>query len=199
MTDHRRFLELAATSVDFPLSPSEQRELDRHLAGCGSCRAELTRVHEDALALASFGASDAPAGLRREIALRARRGPRRSSRTTVLLLAAAFLVILAASQTAAVGGFLRQLLPNNPSEASFPAFPEITEPPSPPTTAASPSAPASSESPGRSESAPSSGSPPTPVEPESGARRARRVRVRSPLRAARRLGADLPAGHSRPD
>jgi hypothetical protein len=85
----------------------------------------------------------------------------------VILLAAAFLVILAASQTAAVGGFLRQLLPNNPSQAAFPDFPEITEPPSPPTTAASPSGPANSESPGRSDSTPSSVSPASRQSPSS--------------------------------
>ena len=40
MIDHDRYLELAATSVDFPLSADEERELADHLAGCRSCSLE---------------------------------------------------------------------------------------------------------------------------------------------------------------
>jgi len=37
MTDHRRFIDLAATSIDFDLTPAERAELDAHLAACADC------------------------------------------------------------------------------------------------------------------------------------------------------------------
>ena len=39
MIDCDRALELISESLDGPLSPEDQKELDEHLAGCGACRA----------------------------------------------------------------------------------------------------------------------------------------------------------------
>ena len=71
MTIHDGFLELAATAIDFELEPEERAELDRHLAGCDSCRETTEAYREDAATIAS-----AP-------------GPRLESGRSVAILAAA--------------------------------------------------------------------------------------------------------------
>lgn len=52
MTIHAGFLELAATAIDFDLEPEERAELDRHLAGCDSCRRMAEAYREDAATIA---------------------------------------------------------------------------------------------------------------------------------------------------
>jgi Putative zinc-finger len=52
MTDHDDTLELAATAIDFELEPEERAELDRHLAGCDSCRRTAEAYREDAATIA---------------------------------------------------------------------------------------------------------------------------------------------------
>ena len=48
MNVHERTLVLAATTVDFEISPDERDELDRHLAGCAGCRADSAGIRVDA-------------------------------------------------------------------------------------------------------------------------------------------------------
>jgi hypothetical protein len=46
MNSHERALELISARMDAPLTPSEHRELQAHLAACSSCRVFVTQVDE---------------------------------------------------------------------------------------------------------------------------------------------------------
>ena len=54
MKPHQPFLELAAMAIDFPLSASERRHLDEHLAGCQDCVRSASALRADASAIGSL-------------------------------------------------------------------------------------------------------------------------------------------------
>ena len=56
MIDCDRALELISESLDGPLSPEDQKELDEHLAGCGACRALLSDFRQMHTALGDLNA-----------------------------------------------------------------------------------------------------------------------------------------------
>lgn len=56
MKPHQTFLELAAMEIDYPLSTSERRHLDEHLAGCGDCVRSASALRADAVAIGSLPA-----------------------------------------------------------------------------------------------------------------------------------------------
>jgi hypothetical protein len=53
MSIHDGFLEMAAAAIDFDLDEYDRAELDRHLAGCGACRATAAAYHQDAAAISA--------------------------------------------------------------------------------------------------------------------------------------------------
>ncbi|HTK43891.1 MAG TPA: hypothetical protein VL749_00870, partial [Patescibacteria group bacterium] len=53
MPDHERFLELAAASIDFQLTPAESTELEQHVATCADCGRTVHAMREDARAIAA--------------------------------------------------------------------------------------------------------------------------------------------------
>jgi N-acetylneuraminic acid mutarotase len=55
---HRRFLELAAASIDFELSPSERDELRTHLSTCDTCPRALDGMRADARTIRALPARD---------------------------------------------------------------------------------------------------------------------------------------------
>ena len=105
-TVHRRPLELAAAAVDFELSPFEREELDRHLAGCSSCRSRINGLRRDALAIEALQilpvTAERSAGLR--AATLARRD--RSAWPAIRLVAVAAILALLALGAVAVGSSL---------------------------------------------------------------------------------------------
>jgi anti-sigma factor RsiW len=58
---HEPFLELAAASIDFPLSFDEQRRLETHLASCASCQRAVIAMRADARAIDALPARVLPA------------------------------------------------------------------------------------------------------------------------------------------
>ena len=54
MKPHQTFLELAAMAIDYPLSTSERRHLDQHLAGCQECVRSATALRADAAAIGAL-------------------------------------------------------------------------------------------------------------------------------------------------
>jgi anti-sigma factor RsiW len=54
VASHEAAFELAATWIDFDLSPSERRALDRHLVACAPCRQTAEALREDARAIAAL-------------------------------------------------------------------------------------------------------------------------------------------------
>ena len=55
---HRPALELAAVSIDWPLSDAERAELDAHLAVCAGCRGDAAAMRADGDALRILVRSD---------------------------------------------------------------------------------------------------------------------------------------------
>src|SRR4029079_6271840 len=133
MTDHRRFIDLAATSIDFDLTPAERAELDAHLAACADCGETARGYRADALALVALPALQL-APDRSSVILERIAGRRRSAAPPIgRLLVAALLALLAASVALTVGAELlrrareqRQLtvVPERPvAQASLEASP----------------------------------------------------------------------------
>jgi len=133
MTDHRRFIDLAATSIDFDLTPAERAELDAHLAACADCGETARGYRADALALVALPALQL-APDRSSVILERIAGRRRSAAPRIrMLLVAALLALLAASVALTVGAELlrrareqRQLtvVPERPvAQASLEASP----------------------------------------------------------------------------
>lgn len=54
MSEHRRFLELAAAALDFELSPTERDELARHLHACPACARTAAAMRADARMVGSL-------------------------------------------------------------------------------------------------------------------------------------------------
>jgi putative zinc finger protein len=106
MTDHRRFLDLVAISIDFDLSPSERAELDAHVAGCADCRQAAGSYRSDALALVAMPALQL-APDRSAVILERIVGRRRAQAPRIrMLLVAALLALLATSVALTVGAEL---------------------------------------------------------------------------------------------
>ena len=74
--DCRRAEELFSDQLDGALHPLLAAELERHLAGCASCRRLRESFGEVVLALRTAPELDAPPGLAERAALRALRAPR---------------------------------------------------------------------------------------------------------------------------
>lgn len=64
MNDHQRTLELAASSIDFRLTPDEQQLIRTHLLRCDSCSVTVRGFRDDATRLAAMPHADAPAAVR---------------------------------------------------------------------------------------------------------------------------------------
>jgi hypothetical protein len=136
---HRRFLELAAASIDFELSQREHRDLDAHLTSCASCRGDLAALRGDARTIAGLPLLPMPLltpRLGRPAAARLGRG-----RPIIRVLAITVMLALVAAAVATVGGeVLRRMQttvpPNSPpsllpSPASSPAA-RVSPPVTPP-------------------------------------------------------------------
>ena len=106
MKPHQTFLELAATAIDYPLSSSERRHLDEHLAGCQDCVRSAGALRADAVAIGSLPPltlSDRRGDLILAAALR----PAGANRPLRLVAIAALLALLIAGSIA-VGALLLQ-------------------------------------------------------------------------------------------
>jgi len=102
MTDHTRAARLAATALDFDLTPEERAELELHRAECIRCRQIENDFRTDAAALHSLPHRDAPSQLRQAVADAAwREAQPHRSRTGLILLVAAILML-----AMAIGGGL---------------------------------------------------------------------------------------------
>ena len=107
MTDHRRFLELVAASIDFELTAEEHDLLAGHMATCRACRHEAAGFRQDAVAIAAFPQARLAPDVAAAVLERVLRRPARSHAMGRLLLAA--LVALLAIAAAAVGsGLIRE-------------------------------------------------------------------------------------------
>ncbi len=108
---HLRFRELAATALDFPLSPAEAAELEAHLATCPDCARLAGGLRFDAAALrrpvelATSYRLDSAVG-----AAIAGRPPRPSPGRTLLLVAATALLLVGLLGAVAVGAYLWRTL-----------------------------------------------------------------------------------------
>jgi len=100
MSDHTRAARLAATALDFDLTPGERVELDLHRAECVRCRQIDDDFRADAAVLHRLPRLDAPSQLRQAVAEAAwqEEVPHRN-RTGLILLVAAILML-----AMAVGG-----------------------------------------------------------------------------------------------
>ena len=85
MLNHARALDLAATALDFELSPPDQRALREHLATCSPCRTSADAFHRDATRLAALPTIPPPAWVAHAIGRR-RRPLAVAFATAVLLL-----------------------------------------------------------------------------------------------------------------
>jgi N-acetylneuraminic acid mutarotase len=136
MLDHERFLELAAASIDFELSPSEATELDRHLAGCGSCRLAMQAMRDDARAIMSLPVRAMPLD-RSEDVLAGALTVRRQTGTLRLALVAAVLALVAVGGLAVGAQIVRNFLDNRvvtlPRPTALPSVEPTQEPSIPPT------------------------------------------------------------------
>jgi len=103
MTIHDRFLELAASGIDFELSADEQTALHRHLEGCDSCRPRIARMRNDATAIAALPLLRPGWSVP---ALDLGRRARRSSGASLRLVAVAALSLAIAAGVIAIGAEL---------------------------------------------------------------------------------------------
>jgi Tol biopolymer transport system component len=140
MIDHRQAQALAATAIDFPLDATDRDNLDAHLRGCSSCRAELAAYQKDAARLAALPPIVPPTWVRGTI------GRARRPNPFVLLAAAALLLAASAGLTVMVGSALRNarnadvppsvaVLPSPDPTTPVSSPPELTPSPAPATPA----------------------------------------------------------------
>jgi anti-sigma factor RsiW len=71
---HDRFIDLAAASIDFELSPAERAELDGHLTTCAPCRSFAAALRADARALGDLPRITVPPHLAGQMRSRLRSG-----------------------------------------------------------------------------------------------------------------------------
>ncbi len=91
---HDRYLELAARSIDGPLSSTDSAALARHLAVCATCRVADDELHDDARELRRLLVG-APTERVSQAVVRAERRPVRRHPTWALVAAAAAALLLA--------------------------------------------------------------------------------------------------------
>ena len=110
MTDHTRAVRLAATALDFDLTPEERAELELHRAECVRCRQTDDDFRADAAALRRLPHRDAPSQLRHTVAEAAWREaqPHRSRTGLVLLVAAILMLAMAIGGGLAASQWLRR-------------------------------------------------------------------------------------------
>lgn len=104
---HQSFMELAASAIDFELSPDEGNALRQHLIGCANCRSMVEALQSDARRIANLpmrSLSPVRPGVVFGRSLRANG----SLRPLRLLAVAALLAIVAASALIGAGAILRQ-------------------------------------------------------------------------------------------
>ena len=106
MTDHRRFLDLVAASIDFELAAADHDLLAGHMATCRACRHEADAFRRDEVAIATFPQARLAPDVAAAILERVLRRPARNRAMGRLLLAA--LVAALAISAAAVGAGLIQ-------------------------------------------------------------------------------------------
>ena len=109
MTDHRRWLEMAALRPAFSTGSAESADLDAHLATCEACSREAAALRAD-LALVARLEVPAPAvRLRERVREAAAAGERaRSSRTLTTIAAVGLLAAALLGATLGVGAILTQ-------------------------------------------------------------------------------------------
>ncbi len=108
MTPHTRFLELTATAIDFPLSPSERSGLEAHLATCPQCARSAAAIRGDAATLGHLPAITLPERRGAEI-LAAAMHPPAVRHPLRLVLVVALLALLAVGSLVAGAELLRRL------------------------------------------------------------------------------------------
>ncbi|HEV8697176.1 MAG TPA: zf-HC2 domain-containing protein [Candidatus Limnocylindrales bacterium] len=129
MTAHDRFLELAATAIDFELTAPERDALAEHLSDCQRCRAQVDALRADARRIA------APAGARLSpatssaILARVVRSP--AQPTALRMVALAAMLALLAIGTAAVGAAIVQQWERSRLTVVPPSTPPLTQTPAP--------------------------------------------------------------------
>src|SRR6476661_5748216 len=127
MLDHERFLELAATSIDFPLPPAESTELEQHLASCTECRRTVQAMREDARAIAASPVR-VMARDRSEAVLAGALSRRRPTANLRLALLAAVLALGAIGGLSIGAQVVRNLLDSRVVVVPTPTIPVVAEP-----------------------------------------------------------------------
>ena len=117
MSIHDAFLEVAATSLDFDLEDDERAELDRHVAGCESCRRAVEALRDDAAAIAS-GTGPGLSTARSDAILAAALRPPGSGPSARLAAIGAVLVLAVGI---VVGGIVLLRPPDKPTVAVVPS------------------------------------------------------------------------------
>jgi hypothetical protein len=113
VTDHRRWLELAASRPTFAMSPTESAELEAHLASCDPCSRQIAALRADLALVARLEVPAASMRLRERVREAAGVGDTSGSARNVAMIAAVgLLAALLLGATLGVGAFLAQ--PNDP-------------------------------------------------------------------------------------
>ena len=94
MNEHQRCIELAAASIDFPLSPREQQALRTHLTLCDSCSVTVRGFRDDAARLAALPQPAAPVSVRDAVLDAATRRQRHGSGMRWALVATMLAAVL---------------------------------------------------------------------------------------------------------
>ncbi|MEO5939378.1 MAG: zf-HC2 domain-containing protein, partial [Candidatus Limnocylindrales bacterium] len=141
---HEPYLELAAAAVDFELSVDERSALEKHLAGCGSCRHRSAMFGADVQAIGAQPPWTLSAAGYDRIDARLRDRDRVSLGTLRLVALAAILALVAVGAVQ-VGAQVIQRLEREQSrplvEAALPVMPSPGRPaPSTPSPSSGPAA-----------------------------------------------------------
>ena len=107
MIHEHEALELASASLDFPLSPEEQQELDSAMADCEICAERAAAYRSQQRLMTQIPAFEVSEQTQRRIRKAAVAG-RADSRPPMLLLAAALLLALTLAMVAGVGALLNR-------------------------------------------------------------------------------------------
>jgi len=108
MTEHRRYVDLAATAIDLPLDPRNDHDLRAHLATCTACRRRADALRADASAIGAIDFGPAPVMVRDRVAAAAMAGTPSSPRLLLLVATGLLLMLAVFAGSAAVGAFLSQ-------------------------------------------------------------------------------------------